>query len=105
MTVKSEIESADPQILRRLMDRFIRLTRLWDEFAADNGKELFSSRFFSEIQRLNRFQMDFPGKSPAFPLRALELKTINAFQCEFPESEIQKAMPRFRRFNQNPLFP
>lgn len=105
MTVESEIESTEAQILRRHMDRFIGLTRLWDEFAAENGKELFSSRFFSEIQRLNRFQMDFPGKSPAFPLRALELKIINAFQQEFPESEIQKALPRFRLFNQDPLFP
>ena len=80
------------------------LSRLWDEFAVNNSKEPFQIRFFQELEKLNRFQVDFPDKSPALPFKALEIKVIHTFRQEFPADEILKALPRLLQFEQG-TFP
>lgn len=85
------------------LSRLGELEDFWNEFALRSGKESFNVRFPREIQRLARHRSDFPCKSPAMPLRALELKVFLAFRHEFPEAAHFHACPRLRAIAERPF--
>ncbi|MDB6135177.1 MAG: hypothetical protein JWM59_3420 [Verrucomicrobiales bacterium] len=76
------------------LSRLRALAAIWDDLARTHSHAFFNTEFFQDLERLNRFQEEFPGKSPDLLVGILEHKVLCNLSQLHSGKEIVQARAR-----------
>lgn len=76
------------------LNRLRALAAVWDDLARTHAHAFFNAEFFQDLERLNRFQEEFPGKPADMLVAILEHKLLRALSQRYSEREMLQARAR-----------
>ena len=76
------------------LQRLRALAAVWDDPARTHPRNPFNSEFFLDLERLNRFEEEFPGKSSDMLVAMLEWKVLRKLSGLYSEREMQLVRSR-----------
>lgn len=76
------------------LNRLRALAAIWDDLARSHSHAFFNVEFFQDLERLNRFQEEFPEKSADLLVGILEHKVLQAISRRHSEEAMRQVRSR-----------